>query len=185
MHKFNIKNIEKLDNEERRKTLPPKETLLRFGVNDNGILLDVGCGMGYFTIPAAGILTKHKAIGIDIMPEVLDMAMDRTKDISNIEFLKSEEYKFPVEDKCIQYVLISNVVHEVEDRIKYLKEALRVKKQEGYLLIIDWEKKEMQIGPDVNERISREEMKGLCSEAGFELVEEIDISSSYYGLKFK
>lgn len=32
MHKFNIKNIEKLDNPERRRTMPPEETLLKFKI---------------------------------------------------------------------------------------------------------------------------------------------------------
>lgn len=185
MHKFDIRNIDKLDNPKRRKVLPPEETLIRFGIEDKGILLDVGCGMGYFTIPAAGMLKKHKAVGIDIMPEILEVAKEKAKDISNIEFKKSEEYIFPVDDKSVNYVFISNVVHEVSDRIIYLQEAKRVKEEEGYLLIIDWEKKEMEMGPPLQERISREEMKSLCSEVGFKLIQEIDISSTYYGLKFK
>jgi len=185
MHKFDIRNIGKLDNPKRRKVLPPEETLIRFGVEDKGIFLDVGCGTGYFTIPAAGMLKKHKAVGIDIMPEILEVAKEKAKGINNIEFKKSEEYIFPVADKSVNYVLISNVIHEVADRIRYLQEAERVKKETGYLLIIDWEKKEMEMGPPLHERISREEMKYLCSEAGFEFVEEIDIFNTYYGLKFK
>lgn len=183
MHKFNIKNIEKLDNPERRRTMPPEETLEKFNIKDDGILLDVGCGIGYFTIPAAKVIKNNKVIGIDIMPEILDYAKERAEGISNIEFKESKEYSFPVEDNSVKYVLISNVIHEVEDKIKYFNEVKRVLEKDGYFLIIDWDKKEMEMGPPVHERISKDEMIELCSEAGFKLIESVEASPNHYGLK--
>jgi hypothetical protein len=53
----------------------------------------------------------------------------------------------------------------------------------GYFLISDWDKKDMEIGPLVHERISKEEMIELCRQVGFKEVESIDISPSHYGLK--
>ena len=70
MHKFNIKNLEKLDNPKRRKSIPPEETLRKFQIKNKGTLLDIGCGIGYFTIPAANILNQGKVIGLDIMQEI-------------------------------------------------------------------------------------------------------------------
>jgi ubiquinone/menaquinone biosynthesis C-methylase UbiE len=185
MHKFNIKNIEKLDNPQRRKSMPPEETLEKFKISDNGVFLDVGCGLGYFTIPAAKIMKNGKAIGIDIMPEILEVARERAEGISNIEFKRSEEYDFPIENKSIDYIFISNVIHEIDDKLGYFNEIKRVLKNSGYLCIIDWEKREMDMGPPVTERISRDEMKDFCSSAGFSFVEEIDINLNHYGLKFQ
>ena len=161
MHKFDIKHLEKLDNPERRESMPPKETLKKFGIEVNGTLLDVGCGIGYFTIAAASILKNGKVIGIDIMDEVLGVAKDRSNGINNIEYRKCEEYSFPVEDKSVEYVFISNVLHEVVDKMKYLSEIKRVLKAGGYLCIIDWDKKPMEMGPPVEERVSIEEIKSL------------------------
>ncbi|MFL0246299.1 class I SAM-dependent methyltransferase [Candidatus Clostridium stratigraminis] len=183
MHKFNIKNIEKLDNPERRRIMPPEETLKKFNIKDDGVLLDVGCGIGYFTIPAAKILENNKVIGIDIMPEILEIAKEKAEGRRNVEFKESKEYSFPIEDNSVKYVLIGNVIHEVEDKIKYFKEVKRVLKKDGYLLIIDWDKKEMKMGPPVHERISKEEMTELCRQVGFKETENIDISSTHYGIK--
>lgn len=183
MHKFNIKNIEKLDNPERRRTMPPEETLIKFKVKDDGALLDIGCGIGYFTIPAAKFLKHNKAIGIDIMPEILEIAKENAEGISNIEFRVSKEYSFPVEDGLVKYVLISNVIHEIEEKERYLNEVRRVLKQDGYLLIIDWDKRETEAGPPVHERISMDEMKEFCSKAGFKTIESIDASPNHYGLR--
>lgn len=183
MHKFNIKSLEKLDNQERRKMMPPKETLMKFNIQDDGALLDVGCGIGYFTIPAAEILNNNRVIGIDIRQEMLEAAEKRKGKLSNIEFLKSEEYVFPVDNNSMKYVFISNVIHEVEDKTKYFKEIMRVLDSEGYVLIIDWKKKDMKEGPPVQDRISREEMVEIGSNLGLTPVAFIDITENHYGVK--
>lgn len=185
MHKFNIKNIEKLDNPERRKMMPPDETLLKFKIEDNGTFLDIGCAIGYFTIPAAKILKNNKVIGIDIIPEIIGIAKEKAQGIRNIQFRTSEEYNFPVENNSIKYVLISNVLHEIEDINRYFKEIKRVLKEDGYLLIIDWEKRETEFGPPIHERISSNEMVALCDKAGLNLVDNIQINANQYGLKFE
>lgn len=185
MHKFNIKSIEKLDNPERRRTMPPEETLLKFKVEDNGSLLDVGCGIGYFTVPASKILKNNSVIGIDIIPEILDFAKGKAKGINNIEFKISEEYAFPVESDQVKYVFISNVIHEVEDKSRYFSEVRRVLKDDGYFLIIDWDKRKMEMGPPIHDRISKDEMMALCSKAGFRTIETIDVSPNQYGLRLE
>lgn len=185
MHKFDIKKLEKLDNPKRRESMPPEETLKKFKIGDKGTLLDIGCGIGYFTIPAAKSITNGNAIGVDIMTEVLDIAREKAGDISNIEFKKSEEYSFPVEDNSIDYVFVCNVVHEIEDKVRFFTEIKRVLTNEGYIYIIDWEKKEMENGPSVNERVSKEEVRDLVESLGFAFLEEVNINTEHYGLMFK
>ncbi|KOA21443.1 demethylrebeccamycin-D-glucose O-methyltransferase [Clostridium homopropionicum DSM 5847] len=185
MHKFNIKSIEKLDNPERRRIMPPEETLAKFNIKDDGTLLDIGCGIGYFTIPAVNLVKNHKVIGIDIVREILEVAEERAKGISNIEFRQSEEYSFPVENNSIKYSFICNVIHEIEDKEMYLNEIERVLLEGGYLLIIDWDKKEMPVGPPINDRISKNEMIELCNSTGLKFIGDIDVSSNNYGLILK
>lgn len=185
MHKFNIKDIGKLDNPERRKLMPAKETLIKFGIKDDGTFLDAGCGIGYFTIPAAKIMAESKVIGTDIIAEITDIARDRAKGIKNIEFKVSNEYRLPIDDKSVKYILLSNVIHEIEDRKRYFSEIRRVLKDDGYLLIIEWDKREMKMGPPVTERISREDIINFCNMEGFILSEAVYVSSSHYGLKME
>ena len=51
MHKFDASRAGLLDNEERRKFLPPEDILRKIGVREDTIFADIGCGTGYFTIP--------------------------------------------------------------------------------------------------------------------------------------
>lgn len=185
MHKFDIKKLEKLDNPKRRESMPPEETLKKFKIGDKGTLLDIGCGIGYFTIPAAKIITKGNVIGVDIATEILDIAREKAGDISNIEFKKSEEYSFPVENSSIDYVFVCNVVHEIEDKVRFFTEVKRVLKDKGYVYIIDWDKRDMKSGPPVNERVSKKEVKNLVESLNFSFLDEVSIGIENYGLKFK
>ncbi|SEF63932.1 Methyltransferase domain-containing protein [Caloramator fervidus] len=186
MHKFDPKNLKKLDNPTRRKYMPPYKTLERFGLKLKGeeTFLDVGCGIGYFTIPAAKILSKGKSIGIDISEEMLNYAKERAKDIDNIEFKQCFEYEFPIESNSINYVMLSNVLHEIEDKKKFLKEVKRTLKNNGQVFIIEWKKINTNYGPPFDHRISKEEVIEIFKTMGFELIEDLEVSKHHYGLKF-
>lgn len=145
----------------------------------------MGCGIGYFTVPASKLLKNNKAIGLDIIPEILDFAREKATGINNIEFITSEEYSFPVEDESFKYVLISNVIHEILDKVRYFKEVKRVLKDDGYFLIIDWDKRKMDMGPSINERISIDEMMELCNKSGFRTIERVKVSPNHYGLRLE
>jgi len=119
------------------------------------------------------------------MPEMIDIAKGKSANITNIEFIKSEEYSFPIKDTSIDYVFISNVIHEIEDKLRYFTEIKRVLKTDGLLCIIDWEKKESEMGPSIKERISKEEMIKICVDADFTHIEDININVDHYGLNFQ
>lgn len=187
MHKFDIKNLNKLDSLERRKDIPPYETLEKFGLSDKGIFLDIGCGIGYFTIPAAEILKHGKAIGIDIMEEMLENSRKRAGRLNNIEFRKCDEYSFPVEDSSVDYAMLSNVLHEVENRAKYLNEIKRVLKDNGSLYLIEWDKesKKNNFGPPLEHRLSKADIEDLCIKLGLRVDKELSISENHFGMIIK
>lgn len=46
------------------------------------------------------------------MEEILQVARERAKGTSNLDFKVSEEYSLPVENKSADCVFICNVIHE-------------------------------------------------------------------------
>lgn len=185
MHKFNPKSIAKLDNPDRRQNMPPLETLRKFKIGDYGTFLDVGCGTGYFSSTAAEIMKDGNVIGIDILDEMIEVATARSQGFKNLAYRKSEEYSFPISEKSVEYVFVSNVLHEIEDKSRYLGEIKRVLKSKGFLCIIEWDKKPMEMGPPMDERISVEELMELASTEGLIFKEKIVINTSHYGVKFE
>ncbi|MCX7694650.1 MAG: class I SAM-dependent methyltransferase [Caloramator sp.] len=187
MHKFYPRNAEKLDNPTRRRYMPPFKTLDKFGLQQNGegVFLDIGCGIGYFTIPAAKILIKGKVIGLDISDEMLEFAKERSLGIENIEYKKCEEYYFPVNNDFADYVMLSNVLHEIQDKSRYIKEIKRVLKKDGSVFVIEWRKIDTNYGPPSHHRISQEEVIKWFEDEGLGFISEIEVSEHHYGLIFK
>ncbi len=160
-----------LESPERYRILPPFNTLKFLCLKEDDIMIDIGCGTGYFTIPGSQITGPHgRVIGIDISKEMLDELKEKIRGRDdNIELLLSENFKLPVDDSTGTFVLLSNVLHEAEDMETLLREAYRVLKPGGRMAIIEWEKKEMPIGPPVDNRLHADHIFEMVTSAGFHL----------------
>lgn len=176
-HKFNVRNAGILDSPERIRFLNPENNLDEIELNREMVLADLGCGTGYFAIPAS--FRVKKVFALDIRQEMLEILRDKIKKdkISNIEPVLSDESSIPLPDNSIDVLFMANVFHEMEDRDSILKEGKRILKNDGKLIIIDWKKAEMDFGPPVEERLNEREVISICKSNDFELYKQ-----SYPGL---
>ena len=97
-------------------------------VNENFQIVDYGCGVGRV---AKFLSKKVKAVyGIDVSKQMLNLAKDFCKECSNIEFLKSDGIKIPLENDSIDFVYSLLVLQHVEKEDAYLilKEMNRILK---------------------------------------------------------
>jgi ubiquinone/menaquinone biosynthesis C-methylase UbiE len=181
-HKFNVKNKSKLDNPWRRENFPPDKILQEIGISNEDIFGDIGCGIGYFTIPATKIVQEVYAF--DISKEMLDdiELQKNENNIENLNLIQSKEYDLVISDEKITFGLIVNVIHEIEDKLRFLQECKRIIKANGKLIIIEWKKESMEIGPPVDHRISEDEVRGLLKKGGFSIDKKIDFNDEFYGI---
>lgn len=185
MHKFNPENKKKLDSEQRRKLLPPEEVLIKYELAKGDSFADIGCGIGYFTIPAAEMIGKEStAYALDISKEMLKEVAERAqnKNINNITLVNTDEYNLKLPTNSVTYGLMCTVLHEIEDKDRFISEASRIIKENGKLVIIDWEKKETEVGPPISHRFSSEETKELLDRHRLEIIYEDSISDIFYGI---
>ncbi len=169
-HKFNPAHMEKLDNPDRRELLPPVKMLTDLGLKEGYTVLDIGAGIGYFTIPASEIVGKKgKVIAVDTSEEMIEKLKHRVSNvhIENIEILKSEEYDFVIENSTVDFALLSQVLHEVDDKKRFLLKAHEILKASGEIAIIEWERNETKFGPPIEHRIDRIEAIKMLDEVGF------------------
>lgn len=184
-HKFDVSNRHKLDNEKRRMIMPQSETLEKLGFGKDMDMADIGCGIGYFTIPAAEIGGHNSKIyALDLSVEMLDEVDKRALEAgtSNIRTIRVDEYDLKLESNSVEFALLCNVLHEIDDKDKYISEIQRLLANGGKLAIIEWNKVEGQSGPPVEHRISFEEVSELLLNNGFENAVKICIGQDYYGV---
>jgi len=186
-HKFSVSNKNKLDNEWRRENISPKNTLKEFGLLETDNFADIGCGIGYFSIAAADIIDEHnKVFALDISDEMLEDVEKRAEvaDVSNIITVKTSEYDFKIPDMAVSFALVVNVLHEVDDKDKFVKEIKRILKPGGRVALMEWDKKEMDMGPPLDHRISSEEMNAVFTANEFENVGSFYHADRFYSRVF-
>ncbi|NOY69171.1 MAG: methyltransferase domain-containing protein [Deltaproteobacteria bacterium] len=120
-------------------------------------VLDIGCGAGVDTI-FAGLMAgpAGKAVGIDLTAEMLRRAEANLAltDLKNITFKRASGEKLPFEDSRFDVVISNGAINLIPDKDAAVKEAMRVLKPNGRLMIADQILKG-GINPDKRERIDK------------------------------
>lgn len=169
-HAFDPAERDKLDSPERRAELPPEQTLVKAGIKPGDVVLDVGCGTGYFTFPASRMVgPKGQVCAVDISGVMLAELRSKaaSQGLFNIELHQSAHGKLTVPAAPYTLVILSDVLHEVDDKKAFLAEIAAAVRPGTKLSIIEWAKKETPKGPPLKDRLSEDEMQVLLKKAGF------------------
>ncbi len=163
--------------------LDPSKLITQLPLKDGDIVADFGAGSGGWTIPLAKKLRGGRIYAFDIQPEVLSALKGRAEleGIHNIETRicnLEEPQATKLENESVDMVLIANVLFEIEDKPAILKEAKRILKPQGKLVIIDWQPG-APIGPKQGV-VSPQEIKALFENLGLELEKESKAGAFHY-----
>ena len=157
-------------------------------------VVDLGSGGGLDVfLAAAKVGPRGRAIGIDMTPEMIDLARRNAaagndgKPFTNVEFHLAMIDKLPLEDNSVDCVISNCVINLAPDKTAVFREIARVLKPGGRLAVSDIALKK-PLPPEVNSDIMAyvgciagaiqidEYTQGL-SEAGFSNVQVIDSGS--------
>lgn len=175
----------KFENPLRLEELKMEETLKKIGLTEDQIMCDIGAGSGIFTIPAAKI-TKETVYALDINDEMLAIIAEkaRTEGIGNIKLIKVEDEHFNLTDQAADIILMVAVLHEISNPTVFLKEVVRIVKDQGRIAVIEFHKRRTTMGPPPEQRLGSDEVSKMLGDTGFKVVKEFDIGDNYYCLVF-
>jgi len=177
-------------NQAKKTTLFDIDAILRkMGVEENQRVAELGCGnFGFFVWPLAKNVGRHGLVyAVDILKTTLDEIRRRAvadnlpqvKTIwSNLEIFKATA----IETSSLDNALLVNVMHQSEKKIDLLREAIRLLKRGGKLLIVEWKNTDSPLGPKPDKRVKLESLKAAAPKVGLGITEEFEAGPFHYGL---
>lgn len=176
----------KLENPERLAELRPAETLREIGLGKSDVFCDIGAGSGVFTIPAAK-LTSGTVFALDIDEEALRTIAQKAQheNLPHIKTLKVAGERYEIEDASVDLVLMSAVLHDMDNPTQLFREIKRICKSGGKLAVIEFHDRRTPMGPPVSRRIGKEAVISLCGQYGLSVSNEFDLGENYYCVVFE
>ena len=124
---------------------------------------------------------------VDILEGPLSALKSRQliEGLNNIKIVRGDLEKpngSTIPSSSLDLVVIPNVLFQAEDKTAIMKEADRVLKNRGILVVIDWLPEATQ-GPE--QKVSPEEVKEMAEKLELKFKKEIAAGKYHYGLVFE
>jgi ubiquinone/menaquinone biosynthesis C-methylase UbiE len=110
-------------------------SLLRLELSQKDIVLDIGTGTGEIPLSLSSEVKEFQ--GIDLSNSMINIAKEKIlkSKITNVSFSVQNSYNLQSKNDKFNVVIIANLLHIVNNPEKVIKEANRILKNKGKLII--------------------------------------------------
>ncbi len=175
----------------------PGATLRRLGLSADSVLAEVGCGNGYFTLPAARITDPTPVYALDLDETLLDELahLAEQQGLENVVPQHGDARNL-VEHlpEPVDVVLIANTFHGVTDAANVVGQVFDSLRDGGQLVVVNWQDAPPEAtpvggqprGPPADLRLSPAQTEAAVTEtSGFTLDESVTLPPHHYALVFE
>jgi ubiquinone/menaquinone biosynthesis C-methylase UbiE len=160
------------NDDDRRRWQNPESILKKIGVKKGYTFIDLGCGGGFFSIPAAIMVGEEgRVYALDADPKAINVTREKAvaKGLLNLECRVGRAEEEVLCNNCADVIFFGSVLHDFEDPLKVLTNSRKMLKPAGWLIDLDWKAMPMEIGPPQEIRFSEQKASKLISTAGFSI----------------
>ena len=187
LHQDTKAYIAMLEDPKRDAYQKPHEVLMALALKPGETIADIGSGSGYFTLRlAAHVGDEGRVFAVDIDPEMIRHLNRRVRDagVRNVQTILADPADPLLPDASVDRFVIVDTWHHIEKPLEYLALMRRMLKPSGQVVMIDFQKRELPVGPPMEIKIARDDLVRQMEANSFQLAKEHTFLPYQYFLVF-
>jgi arsenite methyltransferase len=179
--------IAMLEDPQRDAYQKPHDVIMALDIKEGEAVADIGAGSGYFALRLAHhVGDKGRVYAVDINPDMIVYLNRRIRDLQlkNIVTILAAPDDPLLMDATINRFFICDTWHHIENQKQYLALMKKMLKPGGQVIMIEFQKKDLPVGPPIEMKIAREDLVRQMEANGFKLAKEHTFLPYQYFLVF-
>ncbi len=172
------------------KFLNPSEVIAQTGLMQGQVVADLGCGNGFYVLPAAQMIGPTGTVyAVDVQENKLAATVSIANQFGykNVRVLQADLAK-PLLDlppNSCDLVIISNILHEINATEALIKNIYRLLRSPGRVVVIEWKRTATPFGPPLDKRLDQEKLEILLMQAGLRKDKDLHADGYHYAVLFE
>ena len=149
---------------------------------------DFGAGSGAYSLAAAHLVGHAgKVYAVDVQKDLLSRLRNNAvkENLDNVDIIWGN-IEAPggskLKDGSVDVVIISNVLFQLDHPVQVLREAARILKQYGRIVVIDWSESFGGMGPKPAHVVTKDQALTFANQAGLTVLREFSAGAHHYGI---
>ena len=160
------------------------------GFKGNEIVADLGAGTGFYAVAAAKMVPHGKVYAVELHKDFLITIKNKAKEmhVPNVECLWGDIEKIggtKIGNHVVDVIIASNVFSQLPDKEKFLDETIRILKQGGRILLVDWSDS-LAFSSALRSQhiVTKSKAQEMLEKKGFVHEKDINAGAHHYGMIF-
>jgi ubiquinone/menaquinone biosynthesis C-methylase UbiE len=164
--------LQRLEGKERAGWQKPDEVVAALALRPFDTACEIGAGPGYFALRLAR--AAGHVFAVEVHPRMLEILRERiaAARVSNVTPVLGLQGDPLLPPASCDLALIVNTFHHFPDGVDYLRRVARTLKPGGRVVNVDFQERELPVGPPPEQKLSREAFLHIAGEAGLRLESE-------------
>lgn len=167
--------------------LDPGTIVANFEIQTGMNVADFGAGAGHFAFAMASVVgAEGRVYALDIREQMIEVVngyvrLHNVPQITTITCNLETKNGSTLQEESLDFVLCSTILHQVNNPFMVLKEAFRVLKPAGKIVIIDWEENNKLV--KLGKVFTQQDALNTLTQCGFTFKEALaDAGDHHYGI---
>ena len=170
--------------------LNPSEIIAQTGLMQGQVVADLGCGHGFYVIPAAQMVGSTGTVyAVDMLSDKLAATISIANQFGyrNVRVVQADLTQ-PIQGiapHSCDLVIVGNILHQISKKESLVSNIYKILKSPGHVIAIEWKRAATPFGPPLDNRLDQQQLETILQGAGFRKEKNIQADDYHYAVMYE